>query len=545
MSCFRIALVLSVLLAACSTNEVYNQDSGVPDASLTEAALLRIESEPTIGLLFGETSRIVVSYGELDGSPIAGEELRFALLGRAHDSSLSDLSVTTDERGRAEVRVTAGTTAASFRVQVNADRASPVLIDVSVSNAGFGSLRVSLSFAGEREVSRYSVALRSGMPCADAIDNPDPPDRTQTFATERAEALFATLPAEVVYAVVARGLGDGVVPIALGCVDGVKVRADGEERVGVELTDLPLDYVGDYGVEFDLATDIASNRLEAAIVGAANGAVSAAGGEGAFLFDAIEGVLESRGSSEELAAIRGLRRGSDLDGELDAAYSGSARSLLGALALFAADAGRHAERVSIAGSLTLDPMGAFWSATRVAAHPSEAGGARLPIDLESLGADPTVLLVATVDSSSDAFTIETFSLSVPLGVLGRGILFGLADARGSDLPALIGDGFGCEAFRSFVGERPALSASCDDACVVDACDAALDQLASVVTEALPSLDLERDRLNLAGTAVLEDVDADGRVSQLSDGRITGQWRARDGGDGDSVGGEFVGARMLE
>lgn len=544
MSCFRIAFAL-LSFAACSTNEVYNQDGGVPDASPTEAALLEIEGETTVGLLFGETTHIVVTYSELDGTRIANESLRFALVGRAHDSSVSDLMVTTNDRGRAEVEITAGTTAASFRLQVSADRAAPVYVDVSVSNAGFGALRATLEFSGRREIARYTIMLRSGLPCGEAIASLDPPDRTQSVTVDRAEALFATLPAEVVYSVIARGLGPTDVPIALGCVDGVTVLADREEQVTVELADLPLDYAGDYGVELDLDTAPAATRLEGAIAGAASAPILAAGGDAPFLLDAVERVLESRGATSELGAVRTLRRSGDLDAQLGSAYEGTDRGPLASVADIAELASSHAERVSISGTLGLDPMGTYWGATRVTGHTSDVAGPRVSIDLATLGADPTVLLAASVDTTNDQLAIETFSLSVPLGVLGRGILLGLADARGLDLPALIGETFGCEELRTLAAAQPSLGAACDDMCIVEACNLALDDLASVVIESLPALDLERDRFHLTGTAKLDDLDADGRVTGFSMGEISGAWRARDGRDGDTVSGELVGARMLE
>ncbi len=163
----RVAAAVALLLAGCASDDGVPPDGGPGgDAAAVPTAQLVITTETSLGLVFGEEAEIHVLYRETSGEPIAGEEVRFALVGRANDSSLSMLRATTNADGDAMVRVTAGHTASSYRVRLSADRAASVSVDVAVSDAGFGGLHVTVDWEGERQVASRRVSVFSGASCS-------------------------------------------------------------------------------------------------------------------------------------------------------------------------------------------------------------------------------------------------------------------------------------------------------------------------------------------------------------------------------------------
>jgi hypothetical protein len=128
----------------CGTMDVAGDrpDAGTPDAG-PPAAILRVEGEPMITLLFAERAPIAVVYTEADGTPSADAEVGFAFEGRANDSTLAQLRAAIDGTGRAVGDVLAGMTPAAFQVRMRACGPPPTWTCRSATRAG--ALRVEIA----------------------------------------------------------------------------------------------------------------------------------------------------------------------------------------------------------------------------------------------------------------------------------------------------------------------------------------------------------------------------------------------------------------
>jgi hypothetical protein len=221
------ASVFVALASACG-------DSGAPPAGGGDAgpSLRRLEIQvppgDQLGLAFGESRELDVRYYDVDGQPMAGAEVRFALVVDSGSDPagavLSAGSALTDDAGLAVVTVTGGAVAASFRVRADADNATPVYFFVSVADEGFAALHAKIQHAGDRPDAHFVVVqarLYGGDQTCAALDPSAPPDspfptRTIVFGDE---AVFPQLPANLPYTLLAWGTGAAGQLLASGCVE--------------------------------------------------------------------------------------------------------------------------------------------------------------------------------------------------------------------------------------------------------------------------------------------------------------------------------------
>ncbi|MEJ7735055.1 MAG: hypothetical protein WKG00_38430 [Polyangiaceae bacterium] len=132
-----------------------NGKSG-PDASVS------FVGDDGLALAPGEarTLRIVTD-------PPDAYQVSFALLGEALDATLGDASVVASSAGEAEVELRAPSNATLFRLRAKIEDGGSAEIEVSVSDEGFGTIRLVPSYAGKRAVDTWAGAVVAHTTCTE------------------------------------------------------------------------------------------------------------------------------------------------------------------------------------------------------------------------------------------------------------------------------------------------------------------------------------------------------------------------------------------
>ena len=511
--------------------------------------MLTLTSEPSLTLAFGEEAELAVRYTEQDGTPIAGATIGLALVGRAHDSTLDELEAITDSDGIATGRVIAGTVTSAFRVRFTAPRAVAAHVDVSVGDAGFGGLRVSVDYAGERRITERSIDVYARGSCGDTRTTTGPGDRSLTLSGDATEARFfalPVLPAGESYAVVGRGRGPSRELLAWGCTDNVVLDADTEARAAVSMHDLELIVDGSYSVEADLvaATSIAS--LTAAARTASETTLGTAGGDAAFLLDALEASLRDLGYTAEADDLAMQRISADLDEALAMRLTAAGVGPSVAAAALADTIDARAEQILVTGSLDVVDAVPAWTMNAIVAESTGPTPSRLPLDLLALGVTPDVAMSATWLLAEDAMQLDELRVTLPLGSVGVAIAAALADeARLDGTASLMLPAAGCTELETWATEQAVIASVCDSACLLTACKTGIESLAAEMEAAMSALDTERAVVTVMGRVSLSDTEGDLRVDSMYGATLVGEWTREDGSPGDAVSGMLNGARVIE
>jgi len=523
----RSSLLFSAALAlsACGPTEVTVDGGFASDASSGPAGRIIVESDRALGLTFEESSEIEVRYLE-GGAPQAGVTLRFVLDGNANDAVLEDLEVVTDGDGLARTTLVAGTVGSAFRVRASAERAPPAYVDVSVSNAGFGTIRVSAPYDGARaEWSRRVITVYSETEC-----DPDagyPASRIARVLPlddpTESEVTFNTLPAGLSYAVVGVVEGSTGEVLASACVDSVAVLADARTDVNLRFADVALMPAGTYETELVLDAD----AFEAVVMRGIDAGVPAAGVSAEAMLEAVEDELRARGFDVVADAFAAERMTGAPADDLDARLAGDGADAEEGLRRFFARLLELFGKVRLSGPLELDAeadaLGATWrvNALQIGEIGTPDGPAPLPIDPELAGLALSPSLGITWRPEADEVKVDSLSMSLPIGVLVSAALeAALADSMSAPGRALR-DAAGCGTLIAWVADDPTLSPVCDASCADAACTEALGPILDAAQTAMleePGL----DTLTLAGPLAAIDDDGDLVVDRL-DGTLPGSW----------------------
>ena len=498
----------------------------IPMRTLT----LRDSSGRTV--LFGDTLDFAVEYAEADGRPVAGAEVAFAMVGVAHDSSLMQTAVLTDARGVASGTLIAGRTRASFRVRASAAGAAPAVFDVAVGDAGFGALRAEVRYAGSRVITTRVVAIHGGATCEDTI-TAAAPDREQLLVELDSAARFVALPAELSYAVVARGMSDSGALVTRGCVDDIRIVNGMEAVTVVAMTDVAVTAAGAYDVALDVSVPSAGGAvrdLSAAVVAG----LELGGGDATFVLDAIALDVADRDSAA--ADALGLARTSDtLDASLARAFEASGTRPSLALTSLANEGADGLSTVRVTGVLELDARGVALPDAFSDLRISSLSIGAAPTELDAVGPTgmPTALIAAGFSPARSLLIVDTLDLRVWLGSTALSVFEALARTYGArDFAELVGVRGGCDAAVRWAASKPAIADVCGDSCVRNACESTATALVGALSELLVALDVERDVLHLEGEIGGLDADADTRLDSIGPGSLAGTWSTPGGMSGD-------------
>jgi len=500
---FRAGLVFVV---GCSSEErIYNFDDGGSGDARPPTGQLVIEGETTLRLTFEEQRVLTVRYVE-EGTPVRGAHLALALVGTAQDSRLSALDVTTDDEGRASVQLTAGTTRATFRVRISADRVAEATIDVSVSDGGFGGILVRAPYRGPRPVTQRSVLVFSDMECGSMLDL-DAPGRAIISTDPTIDISIESLPAGGRYAVVVQAQSSSATTLAHACKDGVLVAPDQTTQVDLRLDPIGLSADGRYTAELGLDAESASERLRTELEEAGLGIVERAGGDSGLLLDALETELRRLGAIPTADALAMDRASTGIEASLGVRLSSARVGPSTAIADLAIELDLRSRWIILSSVLHIDVAEAepvSWTPIAIRAGSTADDDRPLSLDLDAAGLRSTATLSATLDAFADTITLDSAAFDLRLGKVGRAVLAAIAAERAvattAELLAPVG---GCSTFRTWLTPRSSLRASCDDSCVDAVCTAALEQVADGALERIDALDTSFARITLSGAGTLE------------------------------------------
>lgn len=523
-------VVAAVLAIGCgSEHQILPPPAG--DAGMVPVAptyRLELETSAMAALRFGESIELAVRYLDEARQPVAARPVNFALLGSAHDSSLSETEAVTDAQGVARIAVSAGETVTGFQVRASAANAAPVFFDVSVSDNGFGVLEVSLGDAsGELGVERW-VAVRTQGSCASP--SRDEADFEMRLSGDDRPAVFPAIPAGV--ALTVRGEGrsvDGVV-VASACRDGIEVQAEERSRLTLNLEARPLVTMGSYESRVIVTSEGVGTAFAEDVVAPAEAALEAAGGTAGLLLDALRQHLrEDPGALMLLDTLEetGLeRRLNELFGEAEVGFEA-------ALASVNTDSFAELSRIAVDGRLR---VGEFEGTEPVnfEVRAVYTGEEEHPFSMS--GMDRVAELRAT--TRSGAVAITSLALPVPsAAIVEESLIRALVDETD---PAL------AIAHRASCDRWPRLrevAEVCDSGCVEALCEEAAARTWGMVAENLQGFGRRHDRIELAGDLSFADEDAD-RVGDQLTGELPGQWAGEALADGIAISGTWEGTRIL-
>jgi hypothetical protein len=189
------------------------------------------------------------------GGPAQGAMVRFALrptqAAVAGDASLSALSAYTDASGIAAVTFRANTAGdVGYTVDVSVDGAAPVSFELFVANAPRGTLSVDLRYEGPISVKNLHVRLASGQYTCTQF-NPVRPS-TDVIAEKTllglgsSDVSWPNLPEAQRFTVFATADSPEGHLAAAGCLDGIVIVPNQDNRVTVTLHLLSLNPTGTY-----------------------------------------------------------------------------------------------------------------------------------------------------------------------------------------------------------------------------------------------------------------------------------------------------------
>lgn len=516
----------ALALSACGNATMDGADAFVPTAGTPlPPRQLTTVSSPKGSLIFSEQTNLTVRYADDKGEPLTDAPVQFALVGRAHDSSLSAVSKDTDEHGVVSIALTAGTAPSVFQVRASAERATPLLFDVSVSNAGFGSLIVRAEGSGTRSAESHRINLYTETRCETEGLDLLPADRvedTDALARDLSVTRLNDLAAGLSLTVRVEALDANGERLELGCAEAVPIEADGDVTVDVQLAPLPLSTAGHYQFAMSVASQSAGDAAEAVFQRAAEASLSANGGAATTLLDALEQHLRDSGEAVAANALQMQRSGADLDGDLDTTLAQSDAEPLTAIAT------RANTIASAFGDLTFHGV---WTAGSSAPGPVALSITDVIVAASapsSIALDTTALvnrglsyiqLGSATNLALDLFEGSEVHLGVSIGEVATTYLE--SSVPGSQhLQHLLLSQLGCDGFVQWVQLQDSVNAVCDDGCAQIACELGLSDSASEGLAALESPELSGQLLSLTGDIVGTP---DATVAGTFDGPMDGSW----------------------
>lgn len=563
--------------------------NGGGDAGAGPVAHLVVLDPPSqsIGLSYGESVTLRVRYEYEDGSLVGGATVSFAILESATadpgGSTLSATSATTDASGIAQVDLTAGASRATFRVQAQADGATPAYFYVSVSQDGFAELAVTPEHQGARDPASFDhVELRlfmaSNLQCADLdIDAlPDsvfPPLATDGFDGTIAD--FRNISAGGAYTLVTWAEVPGSdVRLAAGCIDlPSDVILPTTISLTAQVTDRPAHLPAAVALRSTIDLTPLADELQQSGIDAPWRTLACPVGPGQLMLDCTLDALAPDGtldcvvnSTDALVASVEAQRGTPGPGGCRPMIANANASLDSELAAAIAQGGFPSgaaltamldARTSTLGQLELVSELRFLG-------PGVAGHRLDGATIKVAGNDYAVSLGQTkrpvVDQQPVAITIDAdqqmtigdhgFTLRIGsllrAGFRDQGLaIAGLAD-RETDLGTALAESaydgssstYGCDAVSAILCGRIGQSQSC----AVNACNAAAAHLDGALSAWWQHLDGAGLDCTMSGTATVHDDNNDLEVDAVGDSTAPGSWTVTmmtAGGTGMATTGTFA------
>ncbi len=270
------ALALVALSAAVAAGCGASEDSSANgsatggsggSAGQTGAASIEFSNEGTL-----EVAPLVAIELAVQVRPEGQHSVRFSLTGDSLDASLAATEVTTDSSGVATTTLFAPSHVTSFNVRAAVGTEVSASKTVSVSEQGFGTLRVTPEYSGGREVTSWTASVHPGRRCSDLSGNPPPDGALWTTVSPGQTIEIDSVPAGTYSAVTLRAS-----QFAGGCSDLAGVMAGETKSVAVQVINRPLQLseteldmtlgLDDLNYDWELGLDTARASAKAALLG--------------------------------------------------------------------------------------------------------------------------------------------------------------------------------------------------------------------------------------------------------------------------------------
>lgn len=518
LRCFL--LTMSVAWAsACGAHDT-SQPGDTPDAGSPPESLLTLVADPDLPLQVerGATGTFTFKLVDRAGAPVVGALVRFAIVGRGNDASLTATEADTDSTGHVTGSIVGASTESSFQVRASSEGADSAYIDVSVSDTGFGSISVDVSYTGTRPIADYVVRLFSGMTCDD-IESMTPPDRYERMHRSDESTLFEGLPAGVHFAVLAQGQDRDRVVLARACADGFTIVADETETTSLILEETPAHAAGTYNVRFAFAVATPGERVAQTIAESSAGFYSDDGAT--YLLDQVGAIYLRGGDAEQAAQFEEFRAAQYLDSALGAYLGEHDLGPGAALAAVGQLASEGVNHIALLATLTVPESGMLErDSLAFSAFDARFDSVAFPIPVDRVP-PPIVLAQGLYSSATGALQFDSVDFTIPLGSLARAYIEGAT--RRELRPALIAAA-NCASMATWWIDGAFESDSVDGDILQIACERAIENVADSTLVSLANLDTTCRALHLSGDARVHDADHDGAVESIGENTLSGTWR---------------------
>lgn len=483
LSLFRATILAAFATHSIACGEVFvrppTDDGG--DAGATTSLRVTFDDSAPLQLQPLERRTLNVRVTDQNGAPVAAA-VRWSLTGESSDATLvatqSRAVRTAEGTYVASVELLGSTDSAVFNVRASTDDGAEAFRSVSVSGRGFGIIRAGVRYDGVRSPTQFELALFSDGRC-ESIRAARPLRSMTVAAGADISTRFDALAADLEFAVVAEGIGPSGERVARGCIEGVRVTRDAEQRVTIRPDDLSLHASGPYTLRVQLGLDVVARSARALWLESARVPSDEPRAILAAVADAVERSSGAAARATFEAAVDAslaqevgddLRRRDAVPSERLALWADSIAASVGG-AVWTLDAtAENVERGTALrferARLSVDP--------RTPEDPSDD----LDRDIDALGSGS----VTSLAGDRAIVTIDRVALPVStLAVLARDSH--LARTTAASTAERLRDEVRCDTLAAVV--RTA-AARCNDACIVAACESVLDGWSQRFDEALSS-----------------------------------------------------------
>jgi hypothetical protein len=396
----------------------------------------------------------------------AAEDISVFLDGAYADGSLS-AGTATASNGRASVTLHAPSQMATFSIHAQTASGNDARLDVAVSAAGFASITVTASYAGNRATGSVVGSVFLGTSCAQLAKAPLTDGSPLVVGGVGAPFVISSVPAGAPVAVVSR-----IAHYASGCVDVPALTATVARQVSTSLYDLPMALAdANLDVQFTLDSNSATSTGWNAMLASGTTDVSnsffASGNEATALLDAMQAATPGGASGTNGAQFATGRQTNDWATVTSSWLASHTPSLQA----------RASTWLSAAAPNAFGNLSAHIGAGPSAGLASITLTSFASIDAKSAGLSSSVPFGFVADSTDVVHLSGTVLISPSNLIAAAADANAAADVSGAtDVPSALASQIDCTGFASSLVGSGTCYAGCDAGCTSQLCASALSKM---------------------------------------------------------------------
>jgi hypothetical protein len=498
-----VVSVVSLAAAGCgggndaSAGSAGSGGSGGSAGAPAGPSAIAFSDQDALQLVPGQSHSLTVV-----ATPPGAYTVRFSLLGDYKDASVDRSEVDTDSSGRAEVLLTAPSSATTFSVRAAIGETVAAKLAVSVSASGFATLQVAPSYQGDRSVSYWVASVRTGAKCSELSGDLTSDGDLKGTAPNGQVPQVSSVPVGPALAVTLRG-GYSIA----GCLDVAKVNAGEINALEIQVNDLPMQ-LADTDLELSLGLDPPKGDIGAVLGQAAVLSAFGAGtnSDAQALLDSMQAATPDTGAS---TAFGMSRKAEGWDATV-ASLLGDPKAIHKALAPWLTEAAS-----SFTGTKTLE--GRLHAAGKSAGHADFELEKVAGVDASLAGLAPTTLASWSAEPD-DTVLLGTTFFFIPSRVLAAlatppAIA---AEPGASNVPEALSLAVDCASVATALTQNGDVYPGCDAACTEKLCTAGLASL----WETAANASLETGAMALLSVAATGAASVDDNAAPLG---FSGTW----------------------